>query len=209
MQIGASTAFWAAASMLLSSSGSSTSGIPALMSSMSAPASTCATASTDTVDRSPPRSSSAKLLRPVGLIRSPMMQNGCSRPIVTVLDRERSTVSIGFPFVSRRDAQTCAELCDACVLAERDEVKARHPGLRQRVRCLLIGDLEALGLGVGGALDPLDVLTRDVDAGHLRGHEAHAPDGAQNADRGDHREARTEARVVGVTHERFQQLGTE
>ena len=31
-----------------------------------------------TVDRSPPRSSSANALRPVGLIRSPMTQNGCS-----------------------------------------------------------------------------------------------------------------------------------
>ncbi len=35
-----------------------------------------------------------KRLRPVGLIRSPMMQNGCSAPIVTVLVLERSTVSI-------------------------------------------------------------------------------------------------------------------
>src|SRR5438105_3664241 len=175
MQIGASTAFCATVSMLLSSSGSSTSGIPALMSSMSAPASTCATASTATVDRSPPRSSSANFLRPVGLIRSPMMQNGCSRPIVIVLDRERSTVSIGFPFDSGRDAQTCAELCDARVLAERDEVKPRHPGLGQRVRCLLVGDLEALGLGVGSALDPLDVFGRDVDARDLCGDEAHAP----------------------------------
>ena len=41
-----------------------------------------------TVDRSPLRSSSAKTLRPVGLMRSPMMQKGCSGPIVTVLDRD-------------------------------------------------------------------------------------------------------------------------
>ena len=68
--------------------------MPALTSSMSAPASTWATASFVTVDRSPSRSSSAKTLRPVGLMRSPMMQNGCSAPIVTVLDRERRTVSM-------------------------------------------------------------------------------------------------------------------
>src|ERR1700716_462056 len=103
-------------------------------------------ASMATVDRSPPRSSSANFLRPVGLIRSPMMQNGCSRPIVIVLDRERSTVSIGFPFDSGRDAQACAELCDAGVLAERDEVKARHAGQGERVRRQLVGDLKALGL---------------------------------------------------------------
>jgi hypothetical protein len=69
--------------MSLSSSGSSTSGMPALTSSMSAPACTWAVASMVTVDSSPPRSCSAKALRPVGLIRSPMMQNGWFEPIVT------------------------------------------------------------------------------------------------------------------------------
>ncbi len=68
--------------MLFSSSASSTSGMPALTSSMSAPASIWATASAVTVESSPARSSSANFLRPVGLIRSPMMQNGRSGPIV-------------------------------------------------------------------------------------------------------------------------------
>ncbi len=92
MQIGTSTDCWTVQSIVFSSSGSSTSGMPALTSSMSAPASTCATASWVTVDSSPARRSSANFLRPVGLIRSPMMQNGRSRPIVISFDRDRSTV---------------------------------------------------------------------------------------------------------------------
>src|SRR5690242_8593030 len=176
MQIGASTASWTVRSIALSSSGSSTNGMPALTSSMSAPASTCAFASMVTVERSPPRSCSANDLRPVGLIRSPMMQNGPSELIVTVLDRDRSTVSIGFPFDSGRDAQTCAQLCDACVLAERDEVKTRDPGQRQRVNRLLVCDLLAFLLGVPGLFHPPHDLRRDVDAGDLRGDESHAAD---------------------------------
>ena len=97
MQIGTSTACCTVRSIALSSSDSSTSGMPALTSSMSAPVSTCATASWVTVDSSPARRSSANFLRPVGLIRSPMMQNGRSRAIVTVLDRDRSTVCAGEP----------------------------------------------------------------------------------------------------------------
>ena len=76
MQIGASVVSWTSLSMLASSSASSTSGMPALTSSTSAPASICASVSTVTVERSPARNSSANALRPVGLMRSPMMQNG-------------------------------------------------------------------------------------------------------------------------------------
>src|SRR5215218_997520 len=94
MQIGASVVSWTSLSIFDSSSASSTSGMPALTSSTSAPASICALVSTVTVVRSPPRSSSANRLRPVGLIRSPMMQNGCSRPITTVFDRPCRTVSM-------------------------------------------------------------------------------------------------------------------
>jgi len=40
--------------------------------------------SATTVERSPLRSASANVLRPVGLMRSPMMQNGWSGPMTTV-----------------------------------------------------------------------------------------------------------------------------
>src|SRR5215207_5624003 len=97
MQIGASVVSWTILSMLASSSASSTSGIPALTSSTSAPAAICALTSSATVVRSPLRSCAANVLRPVGLIRSPMMQNGCSGPMTTVLDRPSRTVSKAAP----------------------------------------------------------------------------------------------------------------
>src|SRR5215217_4950894 len=97
MQIGASVVSWTSLSIFDSSSASSTSGMPALTSITSAPASIWAFVSTVTVERSPPRSSSANVLRPVGLIRSPMMQNGWFAPITTVLDRPWRTVSKAAP----------------------------------------------------------------------------------------------------------------
>jgi hypothetical protein len=78
MHSGRSVCSWMSVSIFASSSASSTSGMPALTSSMSAPASTCDSTSTITVERSPPRSSSANFLRPVGLMRSPIKQNGWS-----------------------------------------------------------------------------------------------------------------------------------
>ena len=75
MQIGRSVSdctIWIA---LASSSGSSVSGTPMLMSSTSAPPSTCALTSRSIAEKSPARSCSWKIRRPVGLIRSPMRQN--------------------------------------------------------------------------------------------------------------------------------------
>ena len=103
-----------AVSIFASSSASSTSGMPALTSSTSAPASTCAFVSATTVERSPPRSSSANFLRPVGLMRSPMMQNGCSAPMTTVLDRASRTVSI---VLLAGYAGTAARRCSSSSLA--------------------------------------------------------------------------------------------
>ncbi|CAB4994267.1 unannotated protein [freshwater metagenome] len=61
-------------------------------SSIVAPASTCAMTSRSMAERSPARSCSWKILRPVGLMRSPMMQKGWSGPIVTVFVAELRTV---------------------------------------------------------------------------------------------------------------------
>src|SRR3954469_6292573 len=168
MQIGRSDASWTVVSICCSNSASSTSGMPALTSSMSAPASVWAIASAVTVDRSSLRSCSANALRPVGLMRSPMMQKGCSGPIVTVLDRDCRTVSIRLvPFGSGLDAQSLTELGDPGVLAERDEVQARDAGERAGVVGQLAGDLEALALLVGGRLGAHDQLLRHLDARDL------------------------------------------
>ena len=63
--------------------GSSASGMPALTSSICAPASTCAIASATTVSKLPAAISAARALRPVGLMRSPITTNGRSKPITT------------------------------------------------------------------------------------------------------------------------------
>src|SRR5437667_5313108 len=109
---------------------------------MSAPPSTCCATSVSSCDRSPACSWAWKAFRPVGLIRSPITQNGCSGPMTTVLDRDWTTVSTHLPFRSRRDAEALAQPGDAGLATEADQVQAC--GARQRARVLgeLAGDLE-------------------------------------------------------------------
>src|SRR4051794_9312013 len=210
MQIGRSVALWTTCSMFCSSSASSTSGMPALTSSMSAPASVWASASTVTVERSPLRSASAKTLRPVGLMRSPMMQKGCSGPMVTVLDRDSRTVSMRLvPFGSGLDAQSLTELGDSGVFPERDEVQARDPRHRPGLVGDLARDVEALDLLVGGGLGARDRLRRHLDARDLGVDELQGARGAHDEDRRDQRAALGEAGRHGPGHERLEAIGRE
>ena len=64
-------------------------------SSSMAPPATCSLTSISTRDRSPLRSCCWKIFRPVGLIRSPMIANGWSSPIRTVLVAEDRMVCTG------------------------------------------------------------------------------------------------------------------
>jgi hypothetical protein len=57
-------------------------------------------------------------------------------------------------FLFGSDAEAAAQLGDPRVFSKRDEVQARDPGLGHRVVGQLVGDLEALGLGVDRRLDP-------------------------------------------------------
>ena len=66
-----------------SKAGSSASGIPAFTSSMCAPARTWAMASDSTLLKSSAFISSANNFLPVGLILSPMITKGSSKPILT------------------------------------------------------------------------------------------------------------------------------
>ncbi len=68
--------------------------MPAFTSSICAPASTWARASTITVEKSPAFISSASFFRPVGLMRSPMITNGRPLPITTSRVAELTTVSV-------------------------------------------------------------------------------------------------------------------
>ena len=77
-----------------SSAGSSASGIPALISSMCAPASICAMASDSTRLKSPFFISSASSFRPVGLMRSPIIVKGFSKPIMWSRVADPITVSV-------------------------------------------------------------------------------------------------------------------
>src|SRR5688500_1941244 len=81
--------------------GSSVIGMPALTSSMWAPAATWARSSASTRLQSPVAIPAASRLRPVGLLRSPMMTKGRSKPITTSLVAELMTVSVIYAILSR------------------------------------------------------------------------------------------------------------
>src|SRR5919201_6944600 len=103
-------------------------------------------------------------------MRSPITQNGRSCPMVTVLDRDSRTVCMLerlLSFDSWRDPQTRAELCDARVLTEGDEMQPAHAGQRQCVRRLLEGEIEAGLVLVVGALHAFDHCGGHLDARHL------------------------------------------
>src|SRR5216683_2719135 len=84
---------WTSRTAWAMSSASSARGAPMFTSSTMAPPATCCATSVSTRDRSPVRSSAWNALRPVGLIRSPMMQNGWPGPITACLLAEERTVS--------------------------------------------------------------------------------------------------------------------
>src|SRR5262249_16003449 len=122
---------WTSGSARRISSTSSASGSPTLTSSTSA--APCSATSTSSWERSPACSCAWKPLRPVGLIRSPMTQNGCPLPMTTVLDRDRMTVSTGFPFDAGRYAELAAEPSDARLAPEADQVQPGDTGQREGV----------------------------------------------------------------------------
>src|SRR2546430_8108293 len=149
------------------SSTSSASGSPTLTSSRSAPPAICCATSASMRDRSPFCNSDWNFLRPVGLMRSPITQNGRSGPITTVLDDDSRTVSTQLPFFSRWNSEAAAQACDAGLLAKTDQVQPAHAGQSASGVGELARELEALGLRVRGALDALDDLRRHRDAGNM------------------------------------------
>src|SRR3989454_803843 len=97
---------------------------------MSAPPSTCCATSVSSWERSPAWSWAWNAFRPVGLIRSPITQNGCSGPMKTVLDRDWTTVSTQLPFGSRGNPQPSTQPGDAGLATEADQVQAGDAGQR-------------------------------------------------------------------------------
>src|SRR2546423_864110 len=98
MTSGRSVSPWISGTAWRISSASSASGAPMFTSSSMAPPATCSLTSISTRDKSPWRSCCWKIFRPVGLIRSPMIANGWSSPIRTVLVAEdRMVCTVLFP----------------------------------------------------------------------------------------------------------------
>ena len=102
IEIGRSVSDCTSSMAFASRAGSSASGMPALTSSMWAPAATCASASDSTREKSPAFISSARIFRPVGLIRSPMIVKGRSEPMMCSREAELTTVSVMGRAVSAR-----------------------------------------------------------------------------------------------------------
>src|SRR3954451_16311618 len=184
MQSGSSVSPCSMGTALRISSTSSASGSPTLTSSMSAPPATCCSTSVSIWERSPACNWAWNVLRPVGLIRSPITQNGCSGPMTTVLDGDWTTVSTRLPFRTSWYAEPLAEPGDAGLAAEADQVKAGDSRQRPRLLGELDCDREALRLGVRRVLAALDQLLRHLDARHVLVHEAQRRGRASQADGG-------------------------
>ena len=145
---------------------SSAIGSPTLTSSTSA-LPTCSATSISTCERSPACSCAWNALRPVGLMRSPMIVKGPSALMTTFLDRDSRTVSTRLPFRSCGYAETPAETGDGRLAAKADQVQTADTWKRACVLRELVRDLEALRLRVVRLLAARDHLRRNLDAGHL------------------------------------------
>src|SRR5579864_1593199 len=206
MQSGMSVRPWTSGIAWPMSATSSASGSPTLTSSMSAPPASCCATSISSWERSPAWSCAWNVFRPVGLIRSPMTQNGWSAPMTTVLDGDWTTVCTCLP---RWYAESLAATGDAGLAPEADEVEAGDAGQRARVLGELARDLEALRLGVGRALAALDDRSGDLDAGDVRVDEAQRAGRADEADGRDERALRGKPLLHRLAHERLGLLGAE
>src|SRR5689334_19370090 len=171
MQSGSSVSPWTSGTTCAISPTSSAIGSPTLTSSMSAfPA--CSATSISTCERSPACSCAWKALRPVGLSRSPMIVNGPSALMTTVLDRDSRTVSTRLPFRSCGNPEAAAQTRDAGLSAKADQVQSSDAGKRARVLRELAAELEAFRFGIVRLLAALDQFVRHLDARHLLVDEA-------------------------------------
>src|SRR5450759_215752 len=147
MQIGTSVTSTTALIAATSSAASSSCGMPALMSSMWAPAATCAMASARTRSIRPSFISAASTFRPVGLMRSPMITNGLSIETTTSRPREVRIVStssgaLGLTllqgFVDQLDRLLQRPGAFGCLVAGSDEL-LRQPCGHRCIRGVAVG----------------------------------------------------------------------
>src|SRR5580765_8261090 len=165
IESGTSVSDWTSWMVRARIAGSSARGIPALTSSMWAPAATWAIASRSTRLKSPLRISSARSFRPVGLIRSPMTTNGRSKPRVTSRVADETVVWVTLmprsrrPVLGRRPVEVDA--------AGGDEAGQDLAGvLGVEAGRLGVGDrLDVIAAGPGFAAPLLDVIAGAALAG--------------------------------------------
>src|SRR5439155_21776374 len=187
---------------------SSAIGSPTLTSSTSA-LSTCSATSISTCERSPACSCAWNALRPVGLIRSPLIVNGPSALMTTALDRDSRTVSTRLPFCSCGDAKTLTKARDARLAAEADQVQPANARQRPRVLGELAAEREALRFGIGRLLAVLDELLRHLDARDLVVDETERTGRSNEADRRQDRRALGKPLRDGHGHEPLEHVGVE
>src|SRR3954447_6327931 len=160
----------------------------------------CCSTSISRRDRSPCWSCAWNFLRPVGLIRSPITQNGRPGPITTVLDGDSRTVSNRLPFVAGGDAEPRAQACDPGLLAKADQVQTADTGQRACSVGELAGDLEALRFRIARALTALDHLGGHADSRHALVDEAQRTRRTDEADRRQDRRALRQPLLTRLDH---------
>src|ERR1700722_15066608 len=181
--------------------GSSASGMPALTSSMWAPAATWASASAVTRVKSPAAISAARILRPVGLMRSPMMTNGRSKPMTTSFVAELMTVSvIELPYLMV-DPDRAPETTAPPRLAKNHDVHAADT----QDGTALLDEFDADGTTfarlVLRAREPLDDGIGNVHARNVRAHPLGGLGGAQRPHPNQDERLADEAQVFHSPHE--------
>src|SRR5579862_11322 len=201
--------------------GSSASGMPALTSSMCAPAASCASVSDSTRLKLPAAISAASTLRPVGLMRSPIMTNGRSKPITTSRVAELMTVSVmsgslpgsvglrvtpGVPgHAAVEYPGALDDLGDGVFLAERHDVHAVHALDGADLLDEIDAQLTPFGGLVLRAAQARDHGVRNVHAGHVRADPLGRLGRAQRAHADQDEHLVEQPQLVGLVHEGPQQ----
>src|SRR5262252_4186265 len=197
--------------------GSSASGMPAFTSSMWAPAASCASVSVSTRLKLPAAISAARILRPVGLMRSPIMTNGRSKPITTSRVAELITVSVmsgslpggvglrvapGVPgHAAIQYPGALDDLGDGVFLAEGHDMHTVHALDGADLLDEIDAQPAAFGRLVLGAAEARDHGVRDVHSGHVAADPLGRLRRAQRADADQDEHLVEQPQIFHVPHE--------
>src|SRR5579883_3506289 len=195
--------------------------MPALTSSMWAPAATCARASASTRLKSPAAISAARILRPVGLMRSPIMTKGRSKPITTSRVAELMMVSVilrghsvgielGIAAGIPRDtpvehAGAFDDFRDALFLTVRHHMNPADSGDGADFLDEIDAEIAPFARGVSRARHARDDGVRDVQAGDVCAHPLRRLGGAQRTDADQDEYLLEQSEILDAAHEGLEQ----